>query len=165
MPLLLSALWLTTAGLIYNPLGAWLHDRVNSRRGMFLVGTTGCLVTTACLAAMIAEYAGTTNQVGNGFGVFFIFLYLAFQGTGTYSGYERFWERMLTLLNRPRYHHVPLGQRDLPYGDPLHWHGILLVRSIREHHHPAPNSTNWLCRSWMEVLSGCHLLVCDLHTE
>lgn len=30
---------------------------------------------------MIAEYAGTTNQVGNGFGVFFIFLYLAFQGT------------------------------------------------------------------------------------
>ena len=47
---------------------------------------------------MIAEYAGTTNKVGNGFGVFFIFLYdrlncilgrqlmqlryLAFQGTG-----------------------------------------------------------------------------------
>lgn len=23
MPLLLSALWLTTAGIIYNPLGAW----------------------------------------------------------------------------------------------------------------------------------------------
>ena len=55
-------------------------------------------VTTACLSAMIAEYAGTTNKVGNGFGVFFIFLfvhllphydipltsyrYLAFQGTG-----------------------------------------------------------------------------------
>lgn len=48
---------------------------------------------------MIAEYAGTANKVGNGFGVFFIFLqatfllikdisvltkarYLAFQGTG-----------------------------------------------------------------------------------
>ena len=58
MPLLLSALWLTTAGLIYNPGGAWLHDRVNSRRWMFMVGTAGCLVTTACLSAMIAQYAG-----------------------------------------------------------------------------------------------------------
>jgi len=31
MPLLLSALWLTTAGLLYNPLGAWLvgSDQVN----------------------------------------------------------------------------------------------------------------------------------------
>ncbi|KAK4950817.1 hypothetical protein LTR10_010810 [Elasticomyces elasticus] len=81
-PLLLSAVWLTTAGLIYNPGGAWLHDKVNSRRWMFMVGTAGCLVTTACLCAMIAEYAGTTNRVGNGFGIFFIFLYLAFQGTG-----------------------------------------------------------------------------------
>lgn len=82
MPLLLSALWLTTAGLIYNPGGAWLHDKVNSRRGMFMVGLAGCLVTTSCLCAMIAQYAGTTNKVGNGFGIFFIFLYLAFQGTG-----------------------------------------------------------------------------------
>ncbi|KAK0783320.1 hypothetical protein LTR59_011828 [Friedmanniomyces endolithicus] len=100
-PLLLSAVWLTTAGLIYNPGGAWLHDKVNSRRGMFMVGIAGCLVTTACLCAMIAQYAGTTNRVGNGFGIFgtetfakpdhleletneiaFIFLYLAFQGTG-----------------------------------------------------------------------------------
>jgi len=29
---------------------------------------------------MTAEYAGTKNRVGNGFGIFFIFLYLAFQG-------------------------------------------------------------------------------------
>ncbi|EME83411.1 uncharacterized protein MYCFIDRAFT_211329 [Pseudocercospora fijiensis CIRAD86] len=35
-----------------------------------------------CLSAMIASYAGTTNKVGNGFGIFFMFLYLAFQGTG-----------------------------------------------------------------------------------
>jgi len=82
MPLLLSALWLTTAGLIYNPGGAWLHDKVNSRRTMFITGLCGCLVTTACLSAMIAKYAGTANKVGNGFGIFFIFLYLAFQGTG-----------------------------------------------------------------------------------
>ena len=66
--------------MIYNPLGAWLHDVVNSRRWMYITGFIGVVVTTACLAAMTAEYAGTTNQVGNGFGIFFMFLYLAFQG-------------------------------------------------------------------------------------
>jgi MFS family permease len=81
MPLLLSALWLTTAGVIYNPFGAWLHDRVNSRRWMFLVGLFGCLVTTSGLAGCIAQYAGTTNKAGNAAGVFFVFLYLALQGT------------------------------------------------------------------------------------
>lgn len=80
MPLLLSALWLTTAGIIYNPLGAWLHDRVNSRRWMFMVGLFGCLITTSGLAACIAEFAGTSNKAGNAAGVFFVFLYLALQG-------------------------------------------------------------------------------------
>ena len=97
MPLLLSALWLTTAGeeakilpfmvlanprigLIYNPLGAKLHDIVNSRRRMYITGFVGIIITTSCLSAMTAEYAGTQNRVGNGFGVFFIFLYLTFQG-------------------------------------------------------------------------------------
>ncbi|KAH8647809.1 putative MFS sugar transporter [Xylariales sp. PMI_506] len=81
MPLLLSALWLTTAGVIYNPLGAWLHDRVNSRRGMFMIGLMGCLVTTSGLAGCIAQYSGTDNKAGNAAGVFFVFLYLTFQGT------------------------------------------------------------------------------------
>ncbi|CRL17698.1 Sugar/inositol transporter [Penicillium camemberti] len=81
MPLLLSAVWLTTAGLIYNPLGAWLHDKVNSRRGMYMIGFVGIIISTSCLAAMTAQYAGTTNKVGNGFGIFFMYLYLAFQGT------------------------------------------------------------------------------------
>ncbi|RKU40996.1 hypothetical protein DL546_003477 [Coniochaeta pulveracea] len=81
MPLLLSALWLTTAGVIYNPLGAWLHDKVNSRRWMFMFGLFGCLITTSGLAACIAEFAGTSNKAGNAAGVFFVFLYLAFQGT------------------------------------------------------------------------------------
>ncbi|KAJ5815635.1 MFS sugar transporter [Penicillium riverlandense] len=80
MPLLLSAIWLTTAGLIYNPFGAWLHDRVNSRRWMFMVGLMGCLVTTSGLAGCIAQYSGKANKAGNGAGLFFIFLYLAFQG-------------------------------------------------------------------------------------
>ncbi|KAK5452159.1 hypothetical protein LTS15_007223 [Exophiala xenobiotica] len=81
MPLLLSALWLTTAGVLYNPGGAWLHDKVNSRRLMYMIGTAGVLVTTSCLCAMIACYAGTTNQAGNAAGVFFVFFYLTFQGT------------------------------------------------------------------------------------
>ncbi|KAF3006874.1 hypothetical protein E8E13_010927 [Curvularia kusanoi] len=81
MPLLLSALWLTTAGVIYNPLGAWMHDKVNSRRWMFMVGLMGCLVTTSGFAGCIAQYAGTGNRAGNAAGVFFVFLYLAFQGT------------------------------------------------------------------------------------
>ncbi|ORY03942.1 putative MFS sugar transporter [Clohesyomyces aquaticus] len=81
MPLLLSALWLTTAGLIYNPGGAWLHDKVNSRRKMYIFGLFGCLLTTSLLAAMTAEFSGTTNRAGNAMGIFFMFLYLAFQGT------------------------------------------------------------------------------------
>ncbi|KAK8088384.1 mfs sugar transporter [Apiospora hydei] len=81
MPLLLSALWITTAALIYNPGGAWLHDKVNSRRWMFITGFVGIIITTSCLAAMIACFAGTDNRAGNAMGVFFIFLYLAFQGT------------------------------------------------------------------------------------
>ncbi|KAF2178723.1 sugar porter family MFS transporter [Zopfia rhizophila CBS 207.26] len=81
IPLLLSAVWLTTAGLIYNPGGAWLHDKINSRRKMYIFGLFGCLITTTLLAAMTAEFAGTTNRAGNAMGIFFIFLYLAFQGT------------------------------------------------------------------------------------
>jgi MFS family permease len=80
MPLLLSALWLTTAGLIYNPFGAWLHDKVNSRRWMFMAGLMGCLVTISGLAGCIAQYSGTSNKGGNAAGVFFVFIYLTFQG-------------------------------------------------------------------------------------
>lgn len=81
MPLLLSALWLTTAGVIYNPGGAWLHDKVNSRRWMFMTGFIGITFVTSCLAAMIACFAGTDNKAGNAMGVVFMFLYLTFQGT------------------------------------------------------------------------------------
>jgi nitrate/nitrite transporter NarK len=81
MPLLLSALWLTTAGLIYNPGGAWLHDKVNSRRKMYMTGFVGIIITTSIYCAMISQYAGTGNKAGNAIGVLFMFLYLAFQGT------------------------------------------------------------------------------------
>ncbi|EEP77542.1 conserved hypothetical protein [Uncinocarpus reesii 1704] len=71
----------SSKGLIYNPLGAWLHDKINSRRKMYIIGLIGVIITTSCLAAMTAEYTGTKNRVGSGFGIFFIFLYVAFQGT------------------------------------------------------------------------------------
>jgi nitrate/nitrite transporter NarK len=80
MPLLLAALWLTTAGIIYNPLGAWLHDKVNSRRKMYMTGFAGIIVTTSVLAAMTSEYVGTTSTAGNAIGVLFMFLYLMMQG-------------------------------------------------------------------------------------
>jgi hypothetical protein len=47
---------------------------------MYITGFVGIICTTSCLAAMTAQYAGTTNLVGNGFGILFIYLYLAFQG-------------------------------------------------------------------------------------
>ncbi|KAK0100275.1 hypothetical protein ONS96_007557 [Cadophora gregata f. sp. sojae] len=81
IPLLLSAVWITTAALIYNPLGAWLHDKVNSRRGMYLTGNCGQVITLSILTALTAQHAGTETKVGNGFAVLIIFLYLAFQGT------------------------------------------------------------------------------------
>ncbi|KAI6778317.1 sugar transporter [Emericellopsis cladophorae] len=81
MPLLFSALWLTTAGVIYNPLGAWLHDKVNSRHLMYIIGFCGIVVTTSVMSAMIARFGGTDNKAGNAVGVLFMFLYLAFQGT------------------------------------------------------------------------------------
>jgi hypothetical protein len=47
---------------------------------MYMTGFVGIIITTSCLAAMTAQYSGTTNKVGNGFGIFFMYLYLAFQG-------------------------------------------------------------------------------------
>lgn len=87
----------TMLGFIYNPFGAWLHDRVNSRRWMFMVGLMGCLVTTSGLAGCVARYAGTTNKAGNAAGVFFIFLYLAFQGS-VFSSYLIKMELIMLLL-------------------------------------------------------------------
>jgi nitrate/nitrite transporter NarK len=67
-------------GVIYNPLGAWLHDKVNSRRGMFMTGFAGIVLTVSLLVIMLDMYSATTNKAGNAAGVFLVFLYLAFQG-------------------------------------------------------------------------------------
>ncbi|KAH7077809.1 general substrate transporter [Paraphoma chrysanthemicola] len=81
MPLLLSAVWLTTAGVIYSPLGAWLHDKVNSRRGMFMTGFAGTVLTVSLLVIMLDLYSSTTNKAGNAAAIFLVFFYLTFQGT------------------------------------------------------------------------------------
>jgi len=71
-----------TTGVIYNPTGAWLHDRINSRRFMYMFGTTGALVTISILCALLATYEAHPNDKGGNAGaVFIIFLYLTFQGT------------------------------------------------------------------------------------
>ncbi|ODV89448.1 hypothetical protein CANCADRAFT_26892 [Tortispora caseinolytica NRRL Y-17796] len=79
MPLLLAAVWLTTAA-IWNPIGAWLHDKVNSRRKMYMTGFAGIVVTVSVEAALVAQFSSTDNKVGNGFAILFLFLYLLMQG-------------------------------------------------------------------------------------
>ncbi|KAL2832249.1 general substrate transporter [Aspergillus pseudoustus] len=79
MPLLLYAVYLTwAAGMNY--LSSVIMDRTGRVRLMAL-GLLGCAVAVACEAAMVAEFSGdTTNRVGNGFGVFFLFLFVTFYG-------------------------------------------------------------------------------------
>ncbi|PYH78319.1 MFS general substrate transporter [Aspergillus uvarum CBS 121591] len=89
MPLLLR--------IIYNPLGAWLHDRVNSRRKMYIVGFFGIIISTSCLAGMTPQtFCDTTmylyvseifpteiRPIGMGFSLFgqFAVIYFFFPET------------------------------------------------------------------------------------
>lgn len=41
----------------------------------------GCSLMLACEAAMLAQFGGTTNSVGLGFGVFFLFAFVTFYGS------------------------------------------------------------------------------------
>lgn len=36
----------------------------------------GAAVAISCEAAMVAQFAGSNNPVGNGFGIFFLFLFI-----------------------------------------------------------------------------------------
>lgn len=64
---------------------------------MYMIGFSGIIVTTSILAAMTAEYVGTTNKAGNAIGVLMMFLYLAFQGEFAVGGGCA----LLSRLNRP----------------------------------------------------------------
>lgn len=79
IPLLLYAVYLTWAAFL-NVVSQVLQDRFG-RVNLLLVGLIGTSLSIACETAMVAEYSGTTNRVGNGFGVFFLFLFVTFFAT------------------------------------------------------------------------------------
>ncbi|KAK5744134.1 hypothetical protein LTR17_002164 [Elasticomyces elasticus] len=79
VPLLLYAVYLTwAAGMNY--LSSLIIDKVGRVR-LMVIGLIGCVASIICETAMIAEYSGTSNRIGNGFGVFFLFLFVTFYGS------------------------------------------------------------------------------------
>ncbi|KAK5046457.1 hypothetical protein LTR84_008260 [Exophiala bonariae] len=66
-------------GIIGCALVPWLLDRLGRTRIM-LIGLIGCACSLICFTAMVATFGGTDNRVGNGMGVFFLFLFVFFYG-------------------------------------------------------------------------------------
>ncbi|CAH0028729.1 unnamed protein product [Clonostachys rhizophaga] len=70
----------------YNGLAAfmnWINSLIMDRVGrirIMVIGLCGCAIALSCFTAMVAEFGGTSNRVGNGFGVFFLFLFVFFYG-------------------------------------------------------------------------------------
>jgi sugar porter (SP) family MFS transporter len=79
LPLLLYAVYATWAAFL-NWVGSVLVDRIGRIR-MLLIGVIGCALMVCCEAAMVATFQGTSNKVGNGFGVFFLFCFVTFYGS------------------------------------------------------------------------------------
>jgi len=80
VPLILGAAYVTVA-TISNFVGALLLDRVG-RKPLLITGLTGCMISVCLESAMIAQYAGTTNQAGLAMGVVFSFFFISFYGGG-----------------------------------------------------------------------------------
>ncbi|KAI1614374.1 general substrate transporter [Exophiala viscosa] len=78
LPLLLNALYNGVAAIM-NFVNSLFLDRLGRIRIM-IIGLTGCACSLICFTAMVATFGGTTNRVGNGFGVFFLFLFVFFYG-------------------------------------------------------------------------------------
>ncbi|KAJ5743398.1 hypothetical protein N7533_010500 [Penicillium manginii] len=80
VPLLLYAVYLSwAAGMNY--VSTFIIDRVG-RVPLMVIGLVGSVVAVCCEAAMVAEFSGTSNKIGNGFGVAFLFLFVTFYGGG-----------------------------------------------------------------------------------
>ncbi|KAF2021156.1 general substrate transporter [Aaosphaeria arxii CBS 175.79] len=61
----------------------WVNSIMLDRWGrirIMTVGLIGCALSLSCFTAMVAEYGGTENKIGNGFGVFFLYLFVTFYG-------------------------------------------------------------------------------------
>ena len=80
VPLIIGAAYVTVA-TISNFIGALLLDKVG-RKPLLIAGLTGCMLSVSLETAMIASYAGTTNQAGLSMGVFFSFCFISFYGGG-----------------------------------------------------------------------------------
>ncbi|RFU33599.1 hypothetical protein B7463_g2768, partial [Scytalidium lignicola] len=75
-PLLLYAVYNTLAASL-NVVNSLIIDRVGRVR-LLTIGLTGDLVSLTLFTVMVAKYSGSTNKVGEGFGVFFLFLFVLF---------------------------------------------------------------------------------------
>ncbi|KAI8712213.1 MFS domain-containing protein [Fusarium sp. LHS14.1] len=70
----------------YNSLAAfmnWVNSLILDRFGrirIMVVGLIGCSLSLCGFTAMVTEFVGTTNKIGNGFGVFFLYLFVFFYG-------------------------------------------------------------------------------------
>ncbi|KAH8652577.1 general substrate transporter [Ilyonectria robusta] len=71
----------TSWAAFMNWVNAVLLDRVG-RIKLMVAGMSLAAIAVACEAAMVAEFAGTANAVGNGFGVLFMFLFITFFAGG-----------------------------------------------------------------------------------
>lgn len=76
--LLLYACYNTLAALM-NYVNSIILDRFG-RIPIMVVGLIGCSLSLCGFTAMVANFVGTTNKVGNGFGVFFLYLFVFFYG-------------------------------------------------------------------------------------
>lgn len=77
-PLLLYACYNSWAAFM-NWVNAMMLDRWGRIRIM-LTGLIGCSLSLSGFAAMVAQFAGSPNKLGNGFGVFFLYLFVTFYG-------------------------------------------------------------------------------------
>lgn len=78
--LMLGAAYITVAAAS-NFLAAVLMDRMGRIR-LLLIGLTGCAVSLSLECAMLAQFGGTDDLVGNALGVFFIFCFIFFYAGG-----------------------------------------------------------------------------------
>ncbi|KAH7118336.1 general substrate transporter [Dactylonectria macrodidyma] len=78
--LLLLSIYTSWAALM-NWVNAMLLDRVG-RIKLMVIGMTGAAIAVSCETAIVAKFAGTDNAVGNGFGIFFLFLFITFFASG-----------------------------------------------------------------------------------
>lgn len=76
IPLLLYSVYTTWASSL-NLFSSLIVDRFGRIR-LLLIGFCGCICMLICFTAMVATFSGSTNRVGNGFGVLFLFLFVTF---------------------------------------------------------------------------------------